>query len=136
MKAIRSIATCEIFITWNTCKEDTFKVCREEICDIFGVEPIDFYITYHAKYIKDEHSARDLPHGAWVSINFRGHGSGRRAKSSAAKEDSNLTRVERIEMKKKELFVVMLSIERAEPQRNVPHLERHQLIAHARRPRY
>ena len=77
----------EIIITWNTCKEDTFKVFREEICDMFGVEPNDFYITYHARYIKYENIARDLPHGAWVSINFRLHGSGKRASSSAAKEN-------------------------------------------------
>ena len=68
-----------IVITWNTCAEDTFKVFREEICDMFGLETIDFYLAYHSKYIKDEHYARDLPHGAWVSINFRGHGSGKRA---------------------------------------------------------
>ena len=82
----------DIIITWNMCAEDTFKVFREELCDMFGVEPIDFYITCYAKYVKDEHSARDLPHGSWVSINFRGHGSGKRAKSSAAKDDSSLTK--------------------------------------------
>ena len=38
-----------IVITWNTCAEDTFKVFREEICDMFGVEPLDFYIAYHSK---------------------------------------------------------------------------------------
>ncbi|MFM7980536.1 MAG: hypothetical protein ACKPKO_14585, partial [Candidatus Fonsibacter sp.] len=63
-----------IVITWNTCAEDTFKVFREEVCDMFGVDPRDFYIAYHAKYIKNEHRARDLPHGAWISINFRCHG--------------------------------------------------------------
>ena len=67
-----------IAITWESCEEDTFKVFREEICDMFGVETNDFYLAYHSKYIKDEHYARDLPHGAWVSINFRGHGSGKR----------------------------------------------------------
>ena len=50
---------------------------------MFGVEPNDFYITYHAKYIKDDHRARDLPHGAFVSINFRLHGSGKRAATSS-----------------------------------------------------
>jgi len=62
------------------------------------------------KYIKYEHSARDLAHGAWVSINFRGRGSGKRAMSSAAKDDSNLTRAERIELRKKELLVVMIQL--------------------------
>ena len=50
------------------------------------MEPIDFYLAYHSKSIKDEHCARDLPHGAWVSINFRGHGSGKRASTGAAKK--------------------------------------------------
>ena len=27
----------ELIITWNTCAEDTFKVFREEICDMFGL---------------------------------------------------------------------------------------------------
>ena len=31
-----------IIITWSKCAEDTFKVFREEICDMFGVEPIVF----------------------------------------------------------------------------------------------
>ena len=44
-----------------------------------------FYLAYHSKYIKDDHRARDLPHGAWVSVNFRGHGSGKRPASSAGK---------------------------------------------------
>ncbi|MFM7979005.1 MAG: hypothetical protein ACKPKO_06775, partial [Candidatus Fonsibacter sp.] len=75
------------------------------------MDPLDFYITHQIKYIRDEFRARDLPHGAWVSINFRGHGSGKRAKSStAAKDDTSLTRPEMIEMKKKELFVVMLQL--------------------------
>jgi hypothetical protein len=54
--------------------------------------------------------ARDLPHGAWVSINFRGHGSGKSARKPGSKEDSTLTRVESVEMKKQELFVVMLQL--------------------------
>jgi hypothetical protein len=100
-----------IVITWNACAEDTFKVFREEICDMIAVKPNDFYLAYHSKYIKYDHRARDLPHGAWVSINFRGHGRGKRAKSStAAKEDNSLTRAERIDMKKKELFVIMLQL--------------------------
>ena len=31
-----------IVITWNTCTEHTFKVFREELCDMFGVEPTNF----------------------------------------------------------------------------------------------
>ena len=91
-----------IVITWNACAEDTFKVFREEICDMIAVKPNDFYLAYHSKYIKDEHSAREIPHGAWVSINFRGHGSGKRGRAPAAgaKEDSKLSRADKIEAKK------------------------------------
>ncbi|MFM7990378.1 MAG: hypothetical protein ACKPKO_64785, partial [Candidatus Fonsibacter sp.] len=35
-----------IIITWNTRAEDTFKVFRDEICDMFGVDPLDFYIAH------------------------------------------------------------------------------------------
>ena len=65
---------------------------------MFGVEPIDFYLAYHSKYIKDEHYARDLPHGAWVSISFRGHGSGKRAASGSSKMSAE--RLERQENEK------------------------------------
>ena len=50
---------------------------------MFGVEPRDFYITYHAKYIKYDHRSKDLPHGTFVSTNFRLCGSGRRAATSS-----------------------------------------------------
>ena len=42
--------------------------------------------TMH-KYIKYDHRARDLPHGAWVSINFRAHGGGKRARGAKKKDD-------------------------------------------------
>ena len=74
-----------IIITWNTCAEDTFKVFRDELADMFGVDPQAFYIAHYAKYIRDEFRARDLPNGAWVSINFRLRGGGKRAKSSVGK---------------------------------------------------
>ena len=61
------------------------------------------------KYIKDDHRARDLPHGAWVSINFRGHGSGKRGRATGAKDDK-LTKAAKIDMKKQELMVVMLQL--------------------------
>ncbi|MFM7979783.1 MAG: hypothetical protein ACKPKO_10745, partial [Candidatus Fonsibacter sp.] len=67
-----------IIITWNTCADDTFKVFRDEICDMFGVDPLDFYIAHQIKFVRDEFRARDLPHGAWVSINFRSFGGGKR----------------------------------------------------------
>ncbi|MFM7982972.1 MAG: hypothetical protein ACKPKO_26980, partial [Candidatus Fonsibacter sp.] len=68
-----------INITWYTCEEDTFEVFRDELCDMFGLKLRDFYITHYSKYIKDDHRARDLPNGSWISINFRGHGGGKRA---------------------------------------------------------
>ena len=66
-----------IIITWNTCADDTFNVLHEELADMFGVDPQSFYIAYYSKYIRDEFRARDLPHGAWVSINFRLRGGGK-----------------------------------------------------------
>ncbi|MFM7988400.1 MAG: hypothetical protein ACKPKO_54720, partial [Candidatus Fonsibacter sp.] len=49
-----------IIITWNTCAEDRVKVFREEICDMFGVEPhVFFYIAHYSKYIRDDHRARE-----------------------------------------------------------------------------
>ena len=55
------------------------------------------------KHIKFDHSARDLPHGSWVSINFRGHGSGNRAAASpkydcATKEEKVKTKLEEIQL--------------------------------------
>ena len=38
-----------IIITWNTCAEDTFKVFRDELADMFGVDPQAFYIAHYAK---------------------------------------------------------------------------------------
>ena len=72
-----------IIITWNTCTEDTFNVLREELADMFGVDPQAFYITHNAKYIRDEFRARDLPNGACVSINIRLRGGGKRAAASS-----------------------------------------------------
>ncbi|MFM7983394.1 MAG: hypothetical protein ACKPKO_29130, partial [Candidatus Fonsibacter sp.] len=89
-----------IIITWNTCAEDTFKVFREEVCDMFGVDPLDFYIAYHAKYIKDEHCARDLPNGAWISTNFRCHGGGKRAASSTTKSSAGKSAQDKEKSKK------------------------------------
>ena len=86
-----------INITWHTCEEDTFKVFRDELCDMFGVGPRDFYITYYTKYIKDDLVARELPNGSCVSINFRAHGGGKRAASSSSKVSA-----ERLERKEKE----------------------------------
>jgi len=52
-----------IVITWNTCAEDTFKVFREEICDMFGVQPNDFYLAYHSKV--DQRRAQCQRDTAW-----------------------------------------------------------------------
>jgi hypothetical protein len=76
-----------IIITWNTCAEDTFKVFRDELADMFGVDPQAFYIAHYAKYIRDEFRARDLPNGAWVSINCRLRGGGKRARGAKKKDD-------------------------------------------------
>ena len=72
-----------INITWYTCEDDSFKVFRDELCDMFGVKPRDFYIMYYTKYLTDDLAARDLPHGACVSINFRAHGGGKRVAASS-----------------------------------------------------
>ena len=76
-----------VTITWNTCTEDTFDVLREELADMFGVDPQAFYITHNAKYIRDEFRARDLPNGACVSVNFRIRGGGKRAATSSLSKD-------------------------------------------------
>ncbi|MFM7979405.1 MAG: hypothetical protein ACKPKO_08830, partial [Candidatus Fonsibacter sp.] len=75
-----------VIITWNTCAEDTFKVFRKEIADMFGLGPQDCYIALYATYIRDDHRARDLPRDAWVSINFRCHGGGKRGATGSVKE--------------------------------------------------
>ncbi|MFM7980551.1 MAG: hypothetical protein ACKPKO_14660, partial [Candidatus Fonsibacter sp.] len=38
-----------VIITWNTRAEDTFKVFREKIAGMFGVDPQYFYIAHYAK---------------------------------------------------------------------------------------
>ena len=58
-----------------------------------------FYLAYHSKYIKDNRRARDLPHGAWVSVNFRGHGSGKRAASSSGAYKDKDSKTQELERK-------------------------------------
>ena len=78
---------------------------------MFGVEPRDFYITDHAKYSGDDHSARDLPHGSWVSINFRGNGSGKRVSTGASKKtDEEKTKDEIIDELKRVIDITLKNV--------------------------
>ena len=99
-----------IIITWNTCAEDTFKVFRDELADMFGVDPQAFYIAHYARYIRDEFRARDLPNGAWVSINFRlrGGGGGKRARTT---KDHDNTKDDVVEDMEKELSTLEYKME-------------------------
>ena len=58
----------------------------DELCDMFGLKYNDFWVAYHGRPCQSGTLAYSLPHAAWVSINFLGHGNGKRASSSAAKD--------------------------------------------------
>ncbi len=53
-----------------------------------------------------------MPHGAWVSINFRGHGSGKRAASAAVPKDDGITKEEKVRTKLAEVQLVLLQLDK------------------------
>ena len=74
-----------INITWYPCEGDMMQGFFDELCDMFGLEQTDFWVTYHGRKCEPRTLAYSLPHAAWLSINFRGYGSGKRAKSTTGK---------------------------------------------------
>jgi hypothetical protein len=83
-----------INITWYPREEDVMQGFFDELCDMFGLNYTDFYVTYQGRPCQPQTLAYSLPHAAWISINFRGYGSGKRAasatgKNKATKEEIN-----------------------------------------------
>jgi hypothetical protein len=69
-----------------------------------------FILLTIQKYIKDDHRAGDLPHGAWVSINFRGHGGGKRAALRTEPKEDQLTKEEKIKDKVADLQLTLFQL--------------------------
>ena len=58
----------------------------DELCDMFGLKYNDFWVTYQGRPCQSNTLAYSLPHGAWMSINFRCHGGGKRGHPSKKAE--------------------------------------------------
>ena len=63
-----------INIMWCPCEEDVMQGFFDELCDMFGLKYNDFWVTYPGRKCDPQTLAYPLPHGAWVSINFRAYG--------------------------------------------------------------
>jgi hypothetical protein len=67
-----------INITWYPREEDVMQGFFDELCDMFGLKYNDFWVTYQGRPCQPNTLAYSLPHGAWMSINFRCHGGGKK----------------------------------------------------------
>jgi hypothetical protein len=76
-----------INITWYPREEDVMQGFFDELCDMFGLKYNELWVTYQGRPCQPNTLAYSLPHAAWVSINFRCHGGGKRARGAKKKDD-------------------------------------------------
>ncbi|MFM7982898.1 MAG: hypothetical protein ACKPKO_26600, partial [Candidatus Fonsibacter sp.] len=71
-------------------EEDVMQDFFNDLCDMFGVKYNDFWVTYHGRKCEPQTLAYSLPHAAWMSINFRCHGGGKRAHNTKTTGEESL----------------------------------------------